>query len=284
MRNAVADSTSGSSIGGRLVNNLRYADDVAIITESQHDLQTILDQINTESKNYDLFMNVKKTKVMVCSKDAIQVNIQLDKERVEQVDDFVYLGASCSSSLNNSKEIKKRLAIARSKFSDIQTTLKSHSLKLQTKLRLLNALIFPIATYGCEAWTLKKADVKVINSFEMWCFRRILNISWKDKRTNDSILAEICPTERLIVNICKRKLQYFGHVARGSAGDLGLTILQGKVQGKRSRGRPRTTWVKNITDWTGVSLHTAMRSALHRKTWKDTSEIAATYPLVEDGT
>lgn len=203
---------------------------------------------------------------------------------MEQVDNFVYLGASCSSTLDNSKEINRRLAIARSKFNDLQKTLKTKSLSTSTKVRLLNALIFPVATYGCEAWTIKKKDERSIAAFEMWCYRRILNISWVDRRTNESILVVISPKERLFVNVRKRKLQYFGHVARGSAGELSSTILQGKVQGNRPRGRPRTTWDKNIKTWTGLSLSSAIRLAQDRSTWKATSRLAAAYPQAEDGT
>ena len=205
-------------------------------------------------------------------------------ETVEQVQNFVYLGASFNSALDGSREIRKRLSIARSKLTDIQASLKMKSLATKTKTRLLHSLIFPIATYGCEAWTIKKADAQRINSFELWCYRRILHVLWSDRRTNISILDEIQPGERLLTFARRRKLCYFGHVARGSAGDLGAIILEGKVQGKRSRGRPKATWEDNIKEWTGLSIHQAIQQAKNRNHWRRTSKLAATHPFSEDGT
>ena len=195
----------------------------------------------------------------------------------------MYLGASCSESLDNTKEIKRRIAIAKSKFIDLHKTFKTNSLRTNTKIRLLNALIFPIATYGCEAWTIKKHDEHLIATFEMWCYRRILNVTWMEKRTNDSILTEINPKERLLVFIRRRKLNYFGHVARGSAGELSKTILEGKVQGKRPRGRPRTTWFDNIKKWTNMRIYIAVQLAQQRNIWKEMVRLAAAHPE-EDGT
>ena len=178
-------------------------------------------------------MNVKKTKVMACSKSQIDIDISLNGESVEQVQDFTYLGASFNCLLDGTKEIKKRLAIARAKLSDIQSSLKMKLLSIKTKTRLLHSLVFPIALYGCEAWTLKKSDQQKINSFELWCYRRILQVSWTERRSNASILDEILPKERLLVTMRRRKLKYFGHLARGSAGELGKTILEGKVEGRK---------------------------------------------------
>ena len=284
MRIALEDSQLGASIGGRCVSNLRYADDVALIAEDEPTLQELLQNINLASQQYNLDMNIKKTKIMTCAKSDINADIHLNGETVEQVQDFTYLGASFNSQLDASREIKKRLAIARTKYTAIQSSLKMKSLSIKTKTRLLHSLVFPIALYGCEAWTIKKTDAQRINSFEMWCYRRILQVSWTDRRTNQSILAEILPKERFIVSVRRRKLCYFGHVARGSAGELGTTILEGKVEGKRSRGRPKATWLDNIKDWTGLSLHAAVQRAKDRLSWRYTVKLAATHPQSEEGT
>ena len=221
---------------------------------------------------------------MTCAKSDININMTLNGETVEQVKDFTYLGASFNSDLDNSKEIKKRLAIARAKLTSTQSLLKMKSLATKTKVRLLHSLIFPIATYGCEAWTIKKADAQRIAAFEMWSFRRILHIVWTDKRTNQSIIDEVQPKERLLCFVRRRKLCYFGHVARGSAGELGNIILQGKVEGKRSRGRPKAAWADNVKTWTGLTLHQAVQQAQNRKQWRRTSKLTVTHPLNEDGT
>ena len=184
MRNAMESSSHGANIGGRCISNLRYADDVALITEDKDSLQDLLLKINVASQQYNLDMNVKKTKIMTCAKNDINVDIHLNGEKVEQVQNFTYLGVSFNSALDGSKEIRKRLSIARSKLTDIQTSLKMKSLAIKTKSRLLQSLVFPVAIYGCEAWTIKKADAKRINAFEMWCYRRILKVTWSDRRTN----------------------------------------------------------------------------------------------------
>lgn len=284
MRKAIDNYEGGTSIGGRTISNLRYADDVALLAESEAELKTLLKSVSNESQQYDLYMNVKKTKIMVCSNQSIQVNMHHNGEPVEQVDTFCYLGASFSSTNDSSKEIRRRLAIARNNFIDAQNLFKDRSLSLQIKVRLIHALVFPIAIYGCEAWTLKKADTKRISAFELWCYRRTLRVTWKDKRTNDSVLTQIAPKARLMVTVRKLKLQYFGHVARGSAGDLAKVILEGKAEGTRGRGRPKTTWETNIKSWTGLSLHKATQAAQTRSSWRRLSSLAATNPQDEDGT
>ena len=284
MRQAVDVQQKGTSIGGVQISNLRYADDVALLAENETDLHVLLQNVSQESLKYDLQMNVKKTKILVSSKHKESVNMQLNGEQVEQVNEFMYLGATCSSTNDNSKEIRKRLSIAGHKFTQIQNLLKDRSLTVNIKIRLLRALIFPIAIYGCEAWTLKKVDTKSISAFELWCYRRILCVTCKDRRTNEWVLTQISPKERLLTTVKRLKLQYFGHVARGSAGDLASTILQGKTQGTRNRGRPRTSWQSNITSWTGLSLHDATQAAQNRPEWRLISSLAATYPQDEDGT
>ena len=176
---------------------------------------------------------------MTCAKSDINADIHLNGETVEQVQDFTYLGASFNSQLDASREIKKRLAIARTKYTAIQSSLKMKSLSIKTKTRLLHSLVFPIALYGCEAWTIKKTDAQRINSFEMWCYRRILQVSWTDRRTNQSILAEILPKERFIVSVRRRKLCYFGHVLGVVQGSWEQQSLKAKWRGKDLEAVPK---------------------------------------------
>ena len=122
-----------------------------------------------------------------------------------------------------------------------------------TKVRLVSALIFPIATYGCETWYLTKSDQRRINSFEMWCWRRMLRITWIMKRTNDSVLQEIQPKKRLLCLIQSQMLSYFGHIARRDGDGLEKVIMQGRVEGNRKPGRPRTRWIDQIKSVVGAS-------------------------------
>ncbi len=146
---------------------------------------------------------------------------------------------------------KQRLAMAVQALNNMQYMWKSASKEL--KLKVLRTCIFPIATYGCETWVLRKLDIKRINAFEMKCYRKILRIPWIAHRTNCSILSELhLPTNRLYKFVRRQKLKYFGHVTRHDG--LEKTIMQGMVAGKRSRGKPRQRLEKDITDTFGTMI------------------------------
>ena len=112
--------------------------------------------------------------------------------------------------------------------------------------------MFSVLNYGCESWTLNKAMFKKMNAFEMWCYRRILKISWKDRITNVEVLQRMQTSLHFMSNMKKRKLEYAGHVMRGSSGETHMYILEGKMHGKKPRGRPRRMWMDDITEWTGL--------------------------------
>ena len=123
---------------------------------------------------------------------------------------------------------------------------------MRTKLRLLNSLVFPVASYGSECWVLKKKDQKRIGSFELWCYRRVLRISWTEKKTNDEVLRRINCNDRLLDILNKRKLKFVGHVMRSES--LGKNLLTGMVLGNRGRGRPKTRYSDNIRDICGLTM------------------------------
>src|SRR6188508_2447654 len=143
------------------------------------------------------------------------------------------------------------------------------NIKFCTKMKILNCYVFSLLNYGCESWTWNKAMCKKVNAFEMWCYRRLLKISWRDKITNEEVLRRVHVKLHFVRDMRKRKLEYAGHVLRGSSGESHLYLLEGKIGGKRARGRPRRAWMNDIIDWTDIDTYGEIkRVAEDRKRWK----------------
>ena len=152
-----------------------------------------------------------------------------------------------------SHEIKRRLLLTRKIMTNLDSILKSIDITLPTKVHLVKAMIFPGVMYGCESWTIKKAECQRMDAFELWCWRRLLRVPWIARRSNVLILKEISPEYSLEGLILKLKRQYFGHLMRRT--DLfGKTLMLGKIEGRRRRGRQRMRWLDGITDAIDMSL------------------------------
>ena len=133
---------------------------------------------------------------------------------------------------------------------NLDSILKSRDITLPTKVCLVKAMVFPVVMYGCESWTIKKAESRRIDAFELWCWRRLLRVPWTSRRSNQSILKEISPPCSLVVLMLKLKLQYLGHLMR-IADSLEKTLMLGKIEGRRRRGQQRKRWLDGITDSKG---------------------------------
>ena len=152
-----------------------------------------------------------------------------------------------------SHEIKRHLFLGRKAMTNIDNVLKSRDITLLTKVRLVKAMIFPVVMYGCESWTVKKVERQRTDAFELWCWRRLLRVPWTARRSNQSILKESSPEYSLEGLMLKLKFQYFGHLM-WRTDSLGRTLMLGKIEGRRRRGRQRMRWLDGITDSMDMSL------------------------------
>ena len=163
-----------------------------------------------------------------------------------KVSDFILGGSKITADGDCSHEIKRRLFLGRKVMTNLDSIFKSRDITLSTKVRLVEAMVFPVVMYGCESWTIKKAECRRIDAFELWCWRRHLRVPWTARRSNHSILKDISPGYSLEGLILKLKLQYFGHLM-WRAHSFEKTLMLGTIEGGRRRGRQRMRWLDDIT-------------------------------------
>ena len=185
------------------------SDDTTLMAESEEELKSLLMKVKEESKKVGLKLNIQKTKIMASSPITPW---EIDEETVETVSDFIILGSKITADGDCSHEIKRRLLLGRKVMSHLDSIFKSRDITLPTKLRLVKAMVFPVVMYGCESWTVKKAEPQRIDAFELWYWRRLLRVPWTARRSNQSILKEINPGISLEGMMLKLKLQYSGHL------------------------------------------------------------------------
>jgi hypothetical protein len=254
------------NIGGHDIPELRYADDTVLLSNSPEGLEKLILSVKKHSEEQNLLLNAKKTKTMTIDKAPTPPDIGINCDnKLESVNRFEYLGSLITNNGDCSEEIRRRLAIAAKRLAQLKNVWKSAD--KPTKIKFLRTCIFPIATYGCETWTITQTAERRITAFEMRCYRRALRISWIEKRSNNDILEELNICEKWLLNTIKsRKLTYFGHVKRHDG--LERTIMEGMVPGRRGRGRPRRRWTQDIKDTLGISLTEASTLAKQREDFR----------------
>ena len=209
MRNAGLDEAqAGIKVAGRNINNLRYADDTTLMAKSK-ELKSLLMKVKVESENVGLKLNIQKTKIMASGPIT---SWEIDGKTVETVSDFIFLGSKITADGDCSHEIKRCLLLGRKVTTNLDNVLKSRDITLPTKVHLVKVMVFPVVMYGCESWTVKKAERRRIDAFELWCWRRLLRVPWTVRRSNQSILKETSPEYSLEGLMLKLKHQCFGHM------------------------------------------------------------------------
>ena len=185
-----------------------------------------------KSEKVGLKLNIQKMKIMASGPIT---SWQIDGETVETVADFIFWGSRITADGDCGYEIKRCLLLGRKVMPNLDSIFKSRDITLPTKVRLLKAMVFPVVMYGCESWTVKKAECQRLDAFELWCWRRLLRVPWTARRSNQSILKEISPGIYLERMMLKLKLQYFGHLM-GGVDSLEKTVMLGGIEGRRRRG------------------------------------------------
>ena len=189
-------------------------------------------------------LNIQKTKIMPSGPIT---SWEIDGETVETVLNFIFWGSKITTDGDCSHEIKRRLLLRRKVMTNLDSILKSRDITLPTKICLVKALFFPVVLYGCESWTVKKAERWRFDAFELWCWRRLLRVPWTARRSNQSNLKEISPGCSLEGMMLKLKLQYFGHLM-WRVDSLEKALVLGGIGSRSRRGQQRMRWLDGITD------------------------------------
>ena len=199
---------------------------------SEEELKSLLMKVKEESEKVGLKLNIQKTKIMASGPTT---SWEIDGETVETLTDFIFLGSKITADGDYRLEIKRRLLLGRKVMTNLDSIVKSRDITLPTKVHLIKAMVFPVVMYGCESWTIKKAEHRRTDAFELWCWGRLLRVPWTARRSNQSILKEISPEYSLEELLLKLKLQYFGHLM-GRTDSFEKTLMLGKIEGGRRRG------------------------------------------------
>ena len=189
MRNSgLEEAQAGIKIVKRNIDNLRYADNTTLMAESEEELKSLLMKVKEESEKVDLKLIIQKTKIIASGPIT---SWQIYGETMEKVSEFIYLGSKIVADGDCSHEMKRRLPLGRKVMTNLDSIFKGRDITLPTELHLVKAMVFPVVMYGCESWTVKKAECQRIDAFERWCWRRLLRVPWTARRCNHSILKDI---------------------------------------------------------------------------------------------
>lgn len=275
MTDALEDYEGGVRCAGRRIVDLRFADDIDLMEESENGIQEVTKRLEDASKKFGMEISTEKSKLMVVGKeeniDGQVVDVLVDGIKLEQVKNFTYLGSTLVANGKSEKEIRIRIGRATSALANLDNIWRAKNITLKNKLLLMRSIVMANLLYACESWTVSKKDEQRLRAFEMKTYRRMLGISWKEKKTNEWVnnkIFEICryEPEGVVEIVKKRKFKYFGHLVRG--GGTARAVMEGSMQGRRGKGRPQGNWMGNLREWSGKGCFNLTRMAEDRERWR----------------
>ena len=254
----------GIKVGGKVIGDVRFADDQAMAADTNNGLQQMMQELNETAKGYGMKINIKKTKVMVVSKRGdVAAEITLDGEKIERVNKYKYLGVWITEDGRCELEVKTRIALAKEAFAKRRELL-TRGLRKETKKRIIKALVWSVALYGCETWTLRMDEKRRLEALEMWLWRRMEKISWTEHISNDEVFRRVGEKRILLDKIVERQKNWIGHILRGDG--LMRDVIEGRMEGQRTRGRRRIGMLDILME--GDKYHDMKRRAQDRETWR----------------
>ena len=262
------DTMDGFKIGGQILNNIRYADDTVLIAESEEQLQQLMNTVVQESERKGLYLNSSKSFTMIFTKSKIipPCNITVHNKPLKQVESFMYLGSLLTSDARCEQEIKRRIGIAKSAYRSMENILSSRSIALPVRLRALKCYVWSTLLYGSETWTISAVMEKRLEAAENWFLRRMMRVSWTDKMTTKEVYKRANTRPSLLTTIIGRQLSFLGHIIRKD--EVENLVITGFVEGSRSRGRQRETFLTYLKRKTNKAPTELIRLAREREEWR----------------
>ncbi|KAI5751137.1 hypothetical protein M8J77_004668 [Diaphorina citri] len=262
--NEALDQSKGIVIGGERIKSIKYADDQAIMAETEEELQNMLEKVSKVGQDLGMKINIGKTKVMKISKNESNINIKLEGQQLEQITSFKYLGAIVNSNGSSTEEIKSRTGMAKSSYKKVRNLLTARKIPVSLRVRFAKCYVWSVLLYGCESWIIRRREEKYLESFEMWLWRRMEGVKWTDKVRNEEVLKRMGEKRTLMGAIRKRKTSWLGHILRRNC--LQRRIMEGKIEGKRGRGRMRFGLISDVKR--GRSYQEMKEDAQDREKWR----------------